>query len=717
MIHKNGLILTHHFYTPMELLTNCCFINTTVPEKAIMENFTDFRNGGTRVAPEALCALDGGNGQGPSSRKQPDPDGSIPLEETLTNDIGPPNPPLEEGDQSRVEIFSERSEPHTLESTTNVGAADGSINRKRQRWLAQCKKWKATRRRRQKRKRRRRNKRRRMRTSVNTWSPAILNLEGDDDECVMSPEEEADCVSFPHLRRKKKRSRKVGVTKSIETQLRQKLSRCKPPPTLKRLILARRRWRKKQRKLVLDEKGIRAAKSWTKFQSDTTLETTNIIYAIFNDWNGRVYVGETGSSAVTRFKSHRDAARRNGRNKSDKYPFAFAMRKLGHENCGIFPLERCRGGKPARKKREIFWQKLLNSCYRKRGYNVSLDTGHHAARAERVYGLEQSTRTVNRQQQQPTRQGVPPDQAPPQMGVTSEIEIREGDGDGSSDRQPNDDSDDSNEEEVRNNPIDNGDSCSEEDDEADQESQNDQEDQNGDNGNPPRIEGRRTGIRRFGSRNYKRRMQYLVNGFRSWSKDTREYHINKLTHRNAVRLLQWAHSEAGITFQSVIKKEREWDRVRRYLRNKIMAYVYQHHTLGKKKKIRRRLLISRFVCSGSEKAKLEAIIGDDDVWNLIPKFARDLIGEKPIVGYSYCKILAEELFNQGKEMRQLTPQRFREIQDSECVCSRKTYKDLCDPALGHIVTNEYSEVLVRSARLRSLMQMGSKFRHGGDLPD
>jgi group I intron endonuclease len=88
------------------------------------------------------------------------------------------------------------------------------------------------------------------------------------------------------------------------------------------------------------------------------------IYLITNKLNGKVYVGQTHVGLKSRWKSHRDYARRGS-----KYPICKAIRKYGPESFTIQEIASCDSQEWADYLERV-WILLYDSRNRKKGYNV-----------------------------------------------------------------------------------------------------------------------------------------------------------------------------------------------------------------------------------------------------------------------------------------------------------------------------------------------------------
>lgn len=88
-----------------------------------------------------------------------------------------------------------------------------------------------------------------------------------------------------------------------------------------------------------------------------------VIYKITNDINGKIYVGQTTRSLITRWKEHTNDAR-NGCN----YPIHRAMRKYGQEHFHVVLID-IAATRDELDVKEAYWIKELNSLS-PNGYNV-----------------------------------------------------------------------------------------------------------------------------------------------------------------------------------------------------------------------------------------------------------------------------------------------------------------------------------------------------------
>lgn len=89
------------------------------------------------------------------------------------------------------------------------------------------------------------------------------------------------------------------------------------------------------------------------------------IYLITNEENGKIYVGQTSSTAFKRWGSHKRDANPLARNLQT--PLARAIRKHGQESFTVKVLENCPNDKLD--EREIYWIKELKAI--ENGYNLT----------------------------------------------------------------------------------------------------------------------------------------------------------------------------------------------------------------------------------------------------------------------------------------------------------------------------------------------------------
>ena len=89
------------------------------------------------------------------------------------------------------------------------------------------------------------------------------------------------------------------------------------------------------------------------------------IYKITNDINDKIYIGKTLNTIEKRFKEHCEDSRRD---KKEKRPLYFAMKKYGIEHFHVELIEECEEN--ALSDREVYWIEFYNSF--RDGYNATL---------------------------------------------------------------------------------------------------------------------------------------------------------------------------------------------------------------------------------------------------------------------------------------------------------------------------------------------------------
>ena len=89
------------------------------------------------------------------------------------------------------------------------------------------------------------------------------------------------------------------------------------------------------------------------------------IYKITNDINDKIYIGKTLNTIEKRFKEHCEDSRRD---KKEKRPLYFAMKKYGIEHFHAELIEECEEN--ALSDREVYWIEFYNSF--RDGYNATL---------------------------------------------------------------------------------------------------------------------------------------------------------------------------------------------------------------------------------------------------------------------------------------------------------------------------------------------------------
>lgn len=89
------------------------------------------------------------------------------------------------------------------------------------------------------------------------------------------------------------------------------------------------------------------------------------IYKITNDINDKIYIGKTLNTIEKRFKEHCEDSRRD---KKEKRPLYFAMKKYGIEHFHIELIEECEEN--VLSDREVHWIEFYNSF--RDGYNATL---------------------------------------------------------------------------------------------------------------------------------------------------------------------------------------------------------------------------------------------------------------------------------------------------------------------------------------------------------
>lgn len=91
------------------------------------------------------------------------------------------------------------------------------------------------------------------------------------------------------------------------------------------------------------------------------------VYKITNLINGKVYIGSTMKSFISRYKSHYEKLRTN--NHKAYHHLQSSVNKYGIENFEFSIIEICEKGKCI--ERETFWISENNACDREKGYNIN----------------------------------------------------------------------------------------------------------------------------------------------------------------------------------------------------------------------------------------------------------------------------------------------------------------------------------------------------------